>query len=372
MTLALSRLEALVSAVAEQVGAGTLPDPPFVREQDTPLDVWLESVATARQAHDAFALLRQRARDVLTGASASLAAELSLPAGDDLVRSSRSFAVQTGTQLVDVVPELGAQAPQGPTPASPEATETVRLRIVGPRRASGAGVPCILRLHGGAFWMGGGVASEVLDRDLTRYLVHRTGAVVIDVDYRLAPEHPFPAPIVDALLALDLVREHAVALGIDPARIALLGTSSGGNTATLAAVADAARTSAAPLAALCLVVPSVNLTTGPAALRDDPLAWAARVRQIGAYIGDALPLDSPWVSPALVDRLPGMPPTLAIVAEHDEVAQGGEALCAAIVAGGGTAAVRRYPMTHTTCLPDVEAESVRDLAEFLAEALGVA
>lgn len=356
-------LRSLVETVAAEAGREELPEPPYASLPDQSADAWLRDIDRARREHNALALRRRAALDARMpeGLVPALLGEPGvLPEPEAIV-----FPVHTGAQLEDISPDLRGLTPRGPRPGCPAPAAEVTLSVYRDDELPAA-APCVLLLHGGAFWMGGGL-SAVLDRTLISCLIRRLGAVVIDVDYRLAPEHPFPAPIIDTLMSLDLVRSRAAELGVDPARIAVVGTSSGGSVAVTSARADALRGGHPPVAALGLVVPSVDLTAGP--FRADPQVWSGRLRQIRAYLGDALSLEDSWASPSRADSLPAMPPVFAAIAEYDEVARGAQDLCDTIVASGGDAECRSYPMTHTIAPPEVEAQTVRDLCDFLARAL---
>lgn len=156
-----------------------------------------------------------------------------------------------------------------------------------------------------------------------------------------------------------------------PERIALLGTSSGANTAAIAARVDALRAPSSPLRALALVLPSMLLSDGPASLRDDPQAWQMRLNQLRGYLGDDLDPADPWISPATASAIRGVPPTFMAIATHDEVAIGGELLADAIRAGGGSVEERSYPMTHVTAPPRVEAAVIQDTTNFLRDTLAL-
>ncbi|WP_395639004.1 alpha/beta hydrolase fold domain-containing protein [Pseudolysinimonas sp.] len=357
-------LARLLERVAGDLDGPEQAEPPFEHPAGEPPADWMRRVATVRAQHDAFA---QRRRGVLAAAARELfgtdAAGLLGDPGP-LSREDVELPVASDGVLLRLAPGLERPMPrswQTPAPARP-----LPVRVTSPESPRAA----IVRLHGGAFWMGGGVTRTVIDRVLVDLLASRCNAMVLDVDYRLAPEHPYPAAVLDTLHALDRVRADVAARGIDPSRIALVGTSSGANVATTAAMLDAARGDVVPLAALALVVPSVDATSAAPALRDDPVAWEKRRRLVRGYLGTQVDPSDPRVSPALRAQLPGMPPTFAAIAEFDEVAVGGEALCRAIRAGGGVAESRVYPMTHTTATPAVEASVMRDLADFLRPLLG--
>lgn len=356
-----------------------------------PPQAWRESLARARAEADANAIAHREATDHvaldLFGATAEkilLGRRAGASARPVLRRTERTLEVPARAQIADIVPELRGIASLGPgprveaasgTPCAVRATVTVALD---PGAGAPSSRPGIVRLHGGGYWMGGGEAMDVVDRVLVEHLAVATGGVVVDVDHRLAPEWPYPTGVVDALCVLDAMRAGGLADGagrgvvVDPRRLALVGTSSGANIAAVAALADGARTAAPRLAALALIVPSVLLADGPPQMRDDPVAWQSRRRQLSAYLGPRLSPTDPWVSPANQRVLPGMPPTFAALAAFDEVARGGEALCRAIEAGGAPAVARTYPMTHTVACPEVEAAFIGDVAEFLRGRLALA
>ncbi|MFT4235693.1 MAG: alpha/beta hydrolase fold domain-containing protein [Microbacterium sp.] len=348
----MTALDDLLTAVRASAEPAEV-SPQFAPKAD--VGAWLASVAAARAAADARAV---RHRVIVDAASERLfgtSIDALLPPSPELERFTLTVAVPGPVQLGDVVPALTGVAPVGPEWYAAETAVTVQVTApVSPTAA-------VVRLHGGAYWMGGGGVSERIDRALLEQIAVTANAAVLDVDNRLAPEHPYPAAIVDALCVLDAAR--AGAAGFVPSAVALAGTSSGAGAVTLAACADALRPSA-PLAALALIVPSVLLSDGPSSLRDDPAAWAARQDLLRSYLGDIDPAD-PWVSPAVLPELPGMPPTFAAIAEFDEVAAGGPQLAAAIPG----AESRTYPMTHTTAPPAVEAQVVQDTARFLARHL---
>ncbi|WP_156759146.1 alpha/beta hydrolase fold domain-containing protein [Microbacterium karelineae] len=307
--------------------------PRFERGPDESPDAWRERIAAARRDADAHALahreLVDRASKRLFGTTAH---ELLPPVPEDLRRSEIHVKV-AGRVDVDV-------------------------SVTAPADPSGA---VVVRLHGGGFWMGGGRAARLIDRDLVDQLT-AGGATVLNVDYRLAPEHPFPASIDDVRGVLAAVRGGHIGGDLDPRRIALVGTSSGANIAAAVALAELGARD--PLAGLALIVPSLRLDAAPAVMRDDPGAWDERQGQLRGYLGDAAPED-PLVSPALSPSLGSLPPVHAVVARHDEIADGGLELCAGVERAGGSAAVHLAEMTHTVAAPHVEAEWIRGVVGFV-------
>jgi acetyl esterase len=191
---------------------------------------------------------------------------------------------------------------------------------------AGAGAPRVARdasalaavvyCHGGGWVMGdiGGHDGEC------RPLCQSTGAVVVSVDYRLAPHHPFPAALDDCTAAVEWVTGHADALGIDATRICIAGDSAGANLA--AAVPLRLRdTGAAPtLCGQVLVGPPLDLTcTMPSitAKGRGYLLDADAVRWMCAqYLGGHAPND-PYASPLHAAGLSGLPPAVVATAEFD-------------------------------------------------------
>jgi acetyl esterase len=183
-------------------------------------------------------------------------------------------------------------------PADPD----VPVRIYHPQEAQGA----VIWLHGGG-WMMGNLDTE---HPWASRIAAGTGAVVISVGYRLAPEDPFPAALDDVYAVLTWAAEHAAELGVDPRRIAIGGHSAGGNLA--AAVALRARDQQGPPICFQLLnEPSLDdrqETWSQRNFTDTP--WATR-DMVGAswrhYLGSA-PAASPYAAPARADDLSGLPP----------------------------------------------------------------
>jgi acetyl esterase len=110
--------------------------------------------------------------------------------------------------------------------------------------------PALVFAHGGGWTLGTLDSAD----DICRELAARVGCVVVSVDYRLAPEHPFPTPLEDVRTAATWVRDHAASLGVDPSQVGLAGTSAGGNLAAATALYAAAE-GADPFACQVLLYP---------------------------------------------------------------------------------------------------------------------
>ena len=169
----------------------------------------------------------------------------------------------------------------------------------------------ILYFHGGVYVIGSAGATVPLAADLAR----RTNAKVVSVDYRLAPEHPYPAAVEDARTAY----EGLLSQGVEPSGIAFSGESAGGGlvVALLLALRDADRPM--PSSAF-LMSPYADLTLSGRTIADkqdvDPLFTGEILRmRVGDYVGDANPSD-PFISPVFGD-LRGLPPVLIQVGSHE-------------------------------------------------------
>lgn len=176
----------------------------------------------------------------------------------------------------------------------------VPTRLYAPKEPKRDGA--ILFLHGGSCVYG---SAKTTHADLLARIALESGADVYGVDYRLAPEHPYPAQLEDTLAVFDAL----VARGIDPSHIVLAGDSAGGNVAVAAQIALRDRPSSGAKA-LALLSPWVDLEMKGASFDDDSLDFGNRVvlvRHAAAFAG-TIPIDDPRVSPTRA-RLDGLPET---------------------------------------------------------------
>ncbi len=197
------------------------------------------------------------------------------------------------------------------------------IRIYRPAGTESGPAPVVVFFHGGGF-----IAGDLDTHDGTaRMHAAEAGAVVVSVDYRLAPEHLFPAAVDDALAATQWVSAHAAELGVDPARLAVAGDSAGGNLA--AVVAQLARDNGGPAIAFQLLwYPATtydgtlpSFTENAHAPIIDSAAIAALTR---AYVGDLdLSNPPPMLAPARAENLAGLPPAYIAVAGHDPLRDDG-------------------------------------------------
>jgi acetyl esterase len=253
----------------------------------------------------------------------------------------------------------------------PEAGATVqdhdlgdfRVRVIRPTDASG-GLPGLLFIHGGGWFQGDLDTAEVECGPMATGV----GCVVVSVDYRLAPEHPFPTPLEDCLTAWQWLHANAADLGIDATRVAVAGTSAGGNLAAALCIAAKERSLPMPLAQL-LDVPATDLTMQSPSLAEyggTAGLTSAEVEQFASwYAGDTDP-SHPLISPLLAPSLEGLPPAVVLVSEHDPVRDDGERWVTALQQAGVPAMGIRV-LTHlhgTWVLPfTVTSRLVQDLRQ---------
>ncbi|MFI1393810.1 alpha/beta hydrolase [Streptomyces sp. NPDC020681] len=221
----------------------------------------------------------------------------------------------------------------------------LRVRIYRPRAddAEDAGEPCptVVFFHGGG-WVLGGLDSH--DR-ICRQLCRDGDAVVVAVDYRLAPEVRFPAPIHDAYAAVCWAADHIEELGGDPGALVVAGDSAGGNLATAAALM--ARDRGGPeLALQVLVYPATDAGLDQPSHReyaDGYYLTAAHVRWFREqYLGPDGDEDHPLASPLRAD-LSGLPPAHVVTAGCDPVCDEGRAYAAKLAAAGVPVTEAHFP-----------------------------
>jgi acetyl esterase len=199
----------------------------------------------------------------------------------------------------------------------------------------------LLYIHGGG-WVIGDI--ELTD-SVCRALCNAAGIVVASVDYRLAPEHKYPAPLDDCMAALQWLAANAAELGVDPGRLAVGGDSAGGNLS--AAVALRARDEGGPaLRHQVLVYPVTDHGTGTASyeangtdyfLTTDMMRWFW-----DHYVTSEADAANPYVSPLRAEDLSGLPAATVLTAEYDPLRDEGEAYAARLQEAGVAVTAKRY------------------------------
>ncbi len=234
-------------------------------------------------------------------------------------------------------------------PGPPDAPEVpVRVYRSAPARTAGrTGTTAgLLHIHGGGFMIGGrGVEGACLN------LVRTLNLVIVSVDYRLAPEHPFPAALQDCYAALEWLATNAAVLGVDPTRIAVRGTSAGAGLAAGLALLTRDH-GGPPLCFQFLGVPELDDRLDTPSMRrfvDTPiLNRPTAVISWNAYLGDGVPGTpdvSPYAAPARATDLAGLPPAYISVMEFDPLRDEGIAYAQALLAANIPVELHLFPGT---------------------------
>jgi acetyl esterase len=217
----------------------------------------------------------------------------------------------------------------------------IGVRVYQPRDGYGPfGV--LVYLHGGGFVIG---SLDSVD-GVCRMLANRARCVVVSVDYRLAPEHPFPAGLDDAIAATEWVQDNAAEINGDRFRVAVAGDSAGANLAAVVALANRGGVRP-PLKLQALLYPSTDRRAGYVSLAEngsgyllesDMRAWFLRCYTHGTDVA----VDDWRLSPLCASSHDGVAPALVITAEYDPLRDEGEAYAAALRASGVAVESTRY------------------------------
>jgi acetyl esterase len=229
---------------------------------------------------------------------------------------------------------LSVAAPHGAIPA----------RIYTPKqlRKNNGVAPCLVFYHGGGWVIGDLDSHDVV----CRKLAHEGELIVISIDYRLAPEHKFPAAVDDAIAALKWVASNAKELGVDATRIMVGGDSAGGNLA--AVVALAARDGEGPkLAGQVLIYPATDFAmkhpshTEPETsilLTHSVIKWFCN-----HYLNGPADIDNWQASPARAKTLAGLPPAYLLTAGADPLRDEGDEYAARLKQAGVPVTYKHFP-----------------------------
>lgn len=264
-----------------------------------------------------------------------------------------------------------------PEPVADVAERTIegpggKLAVRVHRPSTEPGLPVLLYLYGGGWTLG---CLDTAD-GVARALANAAGCAVVTVEYRLAPEHPFPAALHDCLAALRWLHDEAGALGLDPARVAVGGDSAGGNlTAALTLLWREA--SGPPLRHQLLVYPNTEYRPAQAAGGEDPLLFNRRSVDWywSHYLAEPEDGYDPLASPLLAADLSGLPPATVVTAEYDPLCEEGERYAARLRDAGVPVELHRFAgmahgfFTMTGTLDDARAAQ-RLAADRLRDAFG--
>jgi acetyl esterase len=221
----------------------------------------------------------------------------------------------------------------------------VKLRVYTPVKAAHGALPALLFFHGGGYVIG-----DLETHDgLCRILANEAGVRVVAVDYRLAPEHKFPAAVDDALAALRHVLDHAAELGIDPDRLAVGGDSAGGGLAAVLAQ-QAAQTGQRlrlqmllfPVTQIGQDTPSLTAFAEGYFLEREGLRWF-----YGHYLPGNVNRDDPRISPLKAQDVTGLAPAFVMLAGFDPLHDEGLLYADRLRQAGVSVTLRDYPdMVH--------------------------
>jgi acetyl esterase len=220
----------------------------------------------------------------------------------------------------------------------------LRARVYRPQGAE-LPLPTLAYFHGGGFVIGDLDTHDNTCRRLCRDLE----TVVVSVDYRLAPEAPFPAPVEDTVAAIRWIGKHIDEFGGDPDRLAVGGDSAGANLATVACQLIRDDGGQPSIAAQLLLYPPTDMRAGGQdryrsraehsegmLLTTDTMAWFEE-----QYLPDPAHRDDPRASP-LLGNLEGLPPAVVITGEYDPLCSEGDRYAEALAEAGTTVVHRRF------------------------------
>ena len=241
------------------------------------------------------------------------------------------------------------------------------IRVYRPVDASDS-TPCLMFFHGGGWVIGTVDTHDIVCRALTE----ATSATVVSVDYRLGPEHPFPAAPDDCTAATKWVAEHGAEIGVDGARLAVCGDSAGGNLA--AVVAQDCAGDGPAIGAQALVYPATDMVDATRqSIIDNADGYLLTVAAMNwfysHYAPDSTARSQPRLSP-LYGTLAGQPPAIVLTAGYDPLRDEGKAYADALADAAVEVDYFNYPgQVHTfftqVGFMDASLDAVGKIAEFV-------
>jgi acetyl esterase/lipase len=264
-------------------------------------------------------------------------------------------AIDFGTWTLETVPTM-REAMEAMPPVELPATTTVSREVVVPGATGhdpsvrvyspptpGIGRPCIYWIHGGGYMFGSGVT---IDARLNRW-VEEFDCVAVSIEYRLAPEHPYPAPLDDCYAGLLWTAEHADELGIDRDRIVVSGASAGGGLAAGLALLARDR-GQVPVAFQLLIYPMIDDRNVTPSTRIEGLPiWSRDANDLGwrAYLGDLAGGDDipAYAAPTRAESVAGLPPAWIGVGSLDPFRDEDVEFGSRLLAAGITVELHVYP-----------------------------
>jgi acetyl esterase/lipase len=245
---------------------------------------------------------------------------------DGNLKTLRSRPLRAGAPLSDAVERIDHLAPGSP------GCREVPVRVHRPRGVDGP-LPCIYSIHGGGYVIGSNLGDDTLFDAWCR----RLGCIGVSVDYRLAPETPYPGPLEDCYTGLRWVHEHADELDVDRGRVGIIGGSAGGGLAAGLALLARDR-GEVPVAFQVLRYPMLDDRQTTTSSQTDAPLWNpptnrfAWMSYLGALYGTA---DVPgYAAPARAGDLTGLPPSFIVVGAADILLDESIAYARALTAAG--------------------------------------
>ena len=280
---------------------------------------------------------------------------LSVAAAREAVKAGNPMLCLPGPELAEVS-DIEVPGAEGPLPARSYVPEHAEM------------LPLLIFFHGGGF-----VYCDLDTHDgLCRSLAKASGCKIVSVGYRLAPEHPFPAPVNDATTAACWLKDQAFTLGADPSRIAVGGDSAGGTLAAVLAQTTpgfAAQLLLYPLLDFTFAYASITTRGEGFGLTKAGLEWFR-----GHYVARETDWRNPSVSPGLCRSLRGLPPAYLLTAGFDPLKDEADAYACRLKQAHIPVSVRHFPrQIHGFAMMDrvmsVADAAVVDAAAWLKDVL---
>ncbi len=248
----------------------------------------------------------------------------------------------------------------------------VPVRLYKPESAGDEPLPVLVFYHGGG-WV---VCNLDTHDTLCRQLANAVGCAVVAVDYRLAPEHKYPAAVDDSYAAASWVMENAGTFGGDPARVAVGGDSAGGNLATVVSMMARDRGEPMPVCQI-LIYPVTDYDLERPSYLENAEGYVLTKAAMRWFFDCYFERDEdgyqPYASPIRAESLVGLPPALVITSEYDPLRDEGEAYAARLKEAGVPVKHTRYdgmihPFIRRTAIFDKDKLAQKQITETLKKA----
>lgn len=296
----------------------------------------------------------------------------------DLLNQSMAGLPATDVMEISTIREVSLAPPSpNPTPVGrvedrriPGPAGEIPVRVYAPQ---GRGpFPLVAFFHGGGFVL---CSLETHD-ELCRAICRDAGAVVVSVDYRLAPEAKYPAAADDCYAATAWCAAHAAELGADPARLAVAGDSAGGNLAAVTAL-RARDLGGPPIRHQVLIYPVTDCACDTPSYRENAQGYGLTAEAMrwfwSHYLASAAQGREPYACPARAPDAKGLPPATVITAEFDPLRDEGEDYAAQLRAAGVPVVLKRYDgMIHGFVSMADMLDDARAAQQLIAEQLRAA